>query len=67
MNCQTIEAQQVRRGDYIWNSGKVVHPAFQWVMVNEVKTVDNKTYITTLGWYCVKHPREGITVRRLAC
>lgn len=72
----TIEAGAVRVGDRIFDRG-AFHPSAAWVRVTKVgrgsvtwttqgghKVRGKAAIITTTNWSTVKHPREGIAVRR---
>lgn len=76
MRLRTLEARQVRVGDYIFNN-LASDPAFRWCRVvcvdpvNVPRSFDPKdgSYpaieISTSGWVTYKHPREGLAVKRL--
>lgn len=66
---RTIEAREVKVGDFIYNSStstlpKVAKEAFQWVRVISVEAIrENAVRIETTVWSAVKHIREAIAVR----
>lgn len=76
MRTQTIKAQDVTPGDYIYNRGAASN-AFHWVRVKTVKTAEATwtmegggerkgtcVIIETTDWSTTKHPEEGIAIQQ---
>lgn len=77
MRSRSVEAQAVKVGDYVFNSG-ATRPEFQWSRVRSVRTKPHEWTLEgggtskgeaieiDAGFIQVFHPREGVAVRQEA-